>query len=213
MSCLICHKKKLKNYVEYNILVCTECGAVQPKRIMTKLKEINDPIVMDDLALLLVEYPRIKMYDKEIRILINSMDRILVGIGHTSAEKAVAAIYITLSQKNRPCNIYSLSRYIGVDRQKVLKLAKKASRFLEMNTIFAISDIGEMIGKEIPEEWAEEIKRKCMIVSMEETLTKGLFAAVYYSNTNWTQRQVCDKFGVSIPRLQRHIRHWREYYE
>ena len=203
MPCVNCQAKHLNLNKEINLPVCSVCGCIQAYRIY----EVNDilpnkKVVVNDLTLLLNEY-EIEDRDEVIK-----NDKYIsytnLYYSYDSAERAVAILYYTMRDLNKPANMRTYCKFLGCKETRVSRLAKKIARHYSNSGVFGINDIDEFLDN--MEINSKEISEACKSWNEQQTLTRGIIAAYVYEHTTYTQKQVCKKFGVSLPRLKRNLR-------
>lgn len=203
MPCVNCQAKHLNLNKEINLPVCTVCGCIQAYRIYEVLERSTvTKIQITDLNLLLNEY---EIEDKE-EVIKNNTYLTYTNLYYTYdlAERACAVLYYTMRDLNKPTNLRDYCKFLGCKVGRTSKLAKKIARHYSNSGVFGVNDINEFLSNMGIEN--KEIYEACKIWNESQTLTRGIIAAYVYEHTPYTQKEVCEKFGVSLPRLKRNLR-------
>jgi hypothetical protein len=162
--------------------------------------------MINDLTMLLNEYD---IEDKE-EVLKNDKYISYTNLyySYDSAERAVAILYYTMRDLNKPTNLRKYCKFLGCKISRASRLAKKIARHYSNSGVFGINDIDEFLfNMEIN---SKEVSDACKFWNKSQTLTRGIIAAYVYEHTPYTQKEVCKKFGVSLPRLKRNLRKVRK---
>ena len=93
---------------------------------------------------------------------------------------------------------------LGCKVSKTSKLSKKIARYYSNSGVFGLNDINEFLSNHEIDN--PQVISACKHWEEQETLTRGIIAAFVYAHTPYTQKEVCEKFGISLPRLKRNIK-------
>ena len=105
---------------------------------------------------------------------------------------------------NKPANMRKYCSFLGCKQTRVSRLAKKIARHYSNSGVFGINDIDEFLSNMQID--CKAVNAACKVWNETQTLTRGIIAAYVYENTPYTQKEVCNKFGVSLPRLKRNLK-------
>lgn len=203
MPCVNCQSKHLNLNKEINLPVCSVCGCIQAYRIY-ELHDIsvNKKKLSTDLMMLMNEFD---IEDKD-EVIKNNNHISYTNLYYTYdlAERACAILYYTMKDLNKNTNLRKYCKFIGCKVKRATKLAKKIARYYSNSGVFGLSDIEEFLtNMEINN---NNVLESCIEWNKHQTLTRGIVAAYVYEHTRYTQKQVCEKFGVSLPRLKRNLK-------
>ena len=203
MPCVNCQAKHLNLNKEINLPVCTVCGCIQAYRIY-EVSDIpkNKKTFSTDLMMLMNEFD---IEDKE-EVIKNDKYISYTNIYYTYdlAERACAILYYTMKDLNKNTNLRKYCKLAGCKVKRATKLAKRIARYYSNSGVFGLSDIEEFLtNMEIDN---KNVLESCIEWNKQQTLTRGIVAAYVYEHTPYTQKQVCEKFGVSLPRLKRNLK-------
>jgi hypothetical protein len=126
------------------------------------------------------------------------------------AERICSVTYFTLQDNNKIVNVRELCKFLGCNVNSVFKLSKRISKHFSKVGIFILSDLEEYY-KLFTEDETRKVKFTLKELSTDMTLTRGIISAVMYEYSSKTQNEICDIFGVSLPRLKRNLKKVREY--
>ena len=208
MSCRNCNSKNVSLSQKLNLHICNICGLIQANRIWENASTLYKPCKPShflELDLLCSEFnltgeDYIKNYNTILR---TGMFR-----GYNIDTRICAIVYYTLQDNNKPVHLMKYCKFLGCDSRMVLRLSKRISKHFGKVGVFIINDLEEYY-KFIDEGSKELVKEE--LVSLDHmTLTRGIISAVFYEHSNLTQKQVCDLFGISLPRLKRNLTTVRE---
>lgn len=207
MPCVNCQSKHLKLKTGINLPVCQDCGCIQAYRIyevsdITTTKRIENT----DLMMLLNEF---NIEDKD-EVIKNDKYISYTTMYYTYdlAERACAILYYTMRDLNKPAVLRNYCRFLGCKNSRATKLAKRIARHYSNSGVFGINDINEFLNNNGIEN--EDVFNACKEWNEVQTLTRGIISAYVYEHTPYTQKEVCEKFGVSLPRLKRNLRKVRK---
>tara|TARA_R110002020_G_scaffold101885_2_gene239586 strand:- start:653 stop:1213 length:561 start_codon:yes stop_codon:yes gene_type:complete len=180
-----------------------DCGCIQAYRIY----EISDGIkpnkvnLSTDLMMLMNEF---NIEDKE-EVIKNNEYISYTNMYYTYdlAERACAILYYTMQDLNKNTTLRNYCKFLGCRVSRATKLAKRIARHYSNSGVFGINDIDEFLRNMDIEN--TDVNNACKEWNKEQTLTRGIIAAYVYEHTTYTQKQVCEKFGVSLPRLKRNL--------
>jgi hypothetical protein len=185
-----------------NLPVCSECDAIQANRIYEVWTDSGSKVFDDPLLHLIISEFSLTEHKDDIIKNYNTLNTTLIFQRFDLASRYCATIYYTLQDKNIPVHIRKYCRFAGADTNKTLKLSKKISKYFGNVGVFILSDLNEyykLAG--IKKEHIQDLLNNCE----ELTLTRGIVAAIFYEGSKMTQRQTCDLFGISLPRLKRNL--------
>jgi len=207
MPCVNCQAKHLNLNKEINLPVCLVCGCIQAYRIY-EVSDIpkNKKTFSTDLMMLMNEFD---IEDKE-EVIKNDKYISYTNIYYTYdlAERACAILYYTMRDLNKPAIMLDYCKFLGCKTSRVSRLAKRIARHYSNSGVFGLNDIDKFLDNmEISN---KEINKACKAWNEQQTLTRGIVAAYVYEHTPYTQKEVCKKFGVSLPRLKRNLRKVRK---
>ena len=203
MPCVNCQAKHLNLNKEINLPVCSVCGCIQAYRIYEVSTILpNSKVEINDLVLLLNEF---EIEDKD-EVIKNDKYISYTNLyySYDSAERAVAILYYTMRDLNKPANMRKYCSFLGCKQTRVSRLAKKIARHYSNSGVFGINDIDEFLSN--MQINCKAVNDACKVWNETQTLTRGIIAAYVYENTQYTQKEVCVKFGVSLPRLKRNLK-------
>ena len=203
MPCVNCQAKHLNLNKEINLPVCSVCGCIQAYRIYEVSNILpNNKLEINDLVLLLNEF---EIEDKD-EVIKNDKYISYTNLyySYDSAERAVAILYYTMRDLNKPANMRKYCSFLGCKQTRVSRLAKKIARHYSNSGVFGINDIDEFLSNMQID--CKAVNDACKVWNETQTLTRGIIAAYVYENTPYTQKEVCNKFGVSLPRLKRNLK-------
>ena len=203
MPCVNCQAKHLNLNKEINLPVCSVCGCIQAYRIYEVSNILpNNKLEINDLVLLLNEF---EIEDKD-EVIKNDKYISYTNLyySYDSAERAVAILYYTMRDLNKPANMRKYCSFLGCKQTRVSRLAKKIARHYSNSGVFCINDIDEFLSNMQID--CKAVNDACKVWNETQTLTRGIIAAYVYENTQYTQKEVCVKFGVSLPRLKRNLK-------
>ena len=203
MPCVNCQAKHLNLNKEINLPVCSVCGCIQAYRIYEVSTILpNNKVEINDLVLLLNEF---EIEDKD-EVIKNDKYISYTNLyySYDSAERAVAILYYTMRDLNKPANMRKYCSFLGCKQTRVSRLAKKIARHYSNSGVFGINDIDEFLSNMQID--CKAVNDACKVWNETQTLTRGIIAAYVYENTPYTQKEVCKKFGVSLPRLKRNLK-------
>tara|TARA_R100001163_G_C5057528_1_gene194040 strand:+ start:1479 stop:2093 length:615 start_codon:yes stop_codon:yes gene_type:complete len=198
-----CQAKHLNLNKEINLPVCSVCGCIQAYRIYEVSTILpNSKVEINDLVLLLNEF---EIEDKD-EVIKNDKYISYTNLyySYDSAERAVAILYYTMRDLNKPANMRKYCSFLGCKQTRVSRLAKKIARHYSNSGVFGINDIDEFLSN--MQINCKAVNDACKVWNATQTLTRGIIAAYVYENTQYTQKEVCVKFGVSLPRLKRNLK-------
>lgn len=203
MPCVNCQTKHLKLNRDIGLPVCQECKCIQAYRIvelgtLTKVEEVKS----SELLLLCNQFD-INEID-EVNKNHTHISKTTLYQGYDLAERACAILYYTMKDLNRPAILRNYCKYLGCKVSKTSKLSRKVARYYSKSGVFGLNDIdGFLHNHEIDN---PQVAKACKDWEEQETLTRGIVAAFVYVHTPYTQKKVCEKFGISLPRLKRNIK-------
>jgi hypothetical protein len=110
--------------------------------------------------------------------------------------------YYVLQKSNAEYNIHKMCAFIGVNKNKVFNNVKKVKHFFYRENNAEVFLVQTHNTQEL-----SSAGRK-FLTEMEEryTITRGLYSAILYEYSDLTQAKVCEKMGVSLQRLKRHLK-------
>ena len=205
MSCENCNGTNLKYVHEINLHECEDCGLLAVSRILTirgtKLVEQNSrdfaplDILLNEFNLQEYRNDIIKNYNTlKVALVLNRVDEIT----------AFAAItYCTLLQSNAEYNIHKICAFMGVNKNKMFRINKRIKQ--HYHKVGVLGKEKYRIGMPNITELSEEGKLFLDSLGNNYTITRSIMAAILYEYSDLTQAQVCEKMGVSLPRLKRHL--------
>ena len=205
MSCENCNGTNLKYVHEINLHECEDCGLLAVSRILTirgtKLVEQNSrdfaplDILLNEFNLQEYRNDIIKNYNTlKVALVLNRVDEI-------TAFSAVT--YYTLSQSNAEYNIHKICAFMGVNKNKMFRINKRIKQ--HYHKVGVLGKEKYRIGMPNITELSEEGKLFLDSLGNNYTITRSIMAAILYEYSDLTQAQVCEKMGVSLPRLKRHL--------
>ena len=205
MSCENCNGTNLKYVHEINLHECEDCGLLAVSRILTirgtKLVEQNSrdfaplDILLNEFNLQEYRNDIIKNYNTlKVALVLNRVDEI-------TAFSAVT--YYTLSQSNAEYNIHKMCAFMGVNKNKMFRINKRIKQ--HYHKVGVLGKEKYRIGMPNITELSEEGKLFLDSLGNNYTITRSIMAAILYEYSDLTQAQVCEKMGVSLPRLKRHL--------
>lgn len=204
MPCKNCYSTRLSMNSRLNLYVCQDCELIQANRIWESSTVFKHDEKRDfsELDLICGEFDIVK-YKEDFQRNYNTLVRAGLFNGYEINIRWCAVIYYTLQDLNIPVYVRKYCRFLGCDSRVVFRLAKRIGRHFGKVGVFILDDLDEYYDRSnadrkvlepIIEQWSEE-----------ETLTRGILAALFYENTEMTQLATCKLFGVSLPRLKRHL--------
>lgn len=202
MPCVNCQSKHLNLNREINLPVCAVCGCIQAYRIFEVSNIVsNKREIVTDLNLLLNEF-EIEERDEVIK---NDKYISYTNLYHSydTAERAVSILYYTMMDLNKSGEVRKYCKFLGCNLKRVVRLSKKIARHYSNSGVFGINDIDVFLLNMNIEN--EKVNEACKLWNEHQTLTRGIIAAYVYEHTTYTQKEVCEKFGVSLPRLKRNL--------
>jgi transcription initiation factor TFIIIB Brf1 subunit/transcription initiation factor TFIIB len=202
MPCLNCESKKLVMNRTLNLPVCKECEMIQAYRIY-EVKPQNQTRYdsAPELALLISEF-NLMQYKDDIQNNYNELEKEGMFSSYDLGTRYCAVIYYTLQDLNIPVKIREYCKFSGVDSRRVFRLAKRISRHFGKVGVFILNDLDKYYER-------AGIKNGIfsdIIKEIDMTLTRGILGAVFYVNSELTQKEACELFGISLPRLKRNIK-------
>lgn len=203
MPCVNCQAKHLKLNRDIGLPVCQECGCIQAYRIVEigRLTQFRN-VKTSELQLLCNQF-NINDID-EVNKNHEHISKTTLYQGYDLAERACAILYYTMSDLNKPVVLREFCKFLGCNTAKTSRLSKKIARYFSNAGVFSLNDIDEFLSNyEISN---QEVAKACKDWEEQETLTRGIIAAFVYVHTPYTQKEVCEKFGISLPRLKRNIK-------
>ena len=203
MPCLNCQGKNLVMNKKLSLPICMRCGAIQASRIRETQKRSGKPgnnSVFASLDILLSEF-NVSNYSD---IIINNYktlrkDRVLEG--YTLDEQFVSITYYTLQSNNELVYVRKYCKFVGVNVKRVFNLSKKIAKYFGRHGIFIMNDISKYLDALESKNTVQE-----EITKYEGTLTRAITAGIFYDNCELTQKQTCELFGISLPRLKRALK-------
>ena len=205
MPCLNCDSKNLVMNSTLKLPICENCGMIQAYRIyeITDSKTVSESVsdLCPELALLISEFNLIQ-YTDNIQMNYNELEREGIFSSYDLGTRYCATIYYTLQDLNVPLEIRKYCRFAGVDSKRVFRLAKRISKHFGKVGVFILEDLN----KYYEQAGIKNAKFCNVIKEIDMTLTRGILAAVFYLNSELTQKEACKLFGISIPRLKRNIK-------
>ena len=175
---------------------------IQAYRIY-EITDINTLKIQVDpeVALLISEF-NLMQYKDNILMNYNELEKEGIFNSYDLGTRYCATIYYTLQDLNIPLEIRKYCRFAGVDSKRVFRLAKRISRHFGKVGVFILEDLNKYY-----EQAGIKNAKFCNIIKeIDMTLTRGILAAVFYLNSELTQKEACKLFGISIPRLKRNIK-------
>ena len=209
MPCENCESTNLQYVPSIELYECNNCGLLAVSRIFTIRGEKTQnlvPVMNRDFApldILLNEFD-LRDYRNECIKVYNTLNKQLFFRNIEQNIRFTTVAYYVLQQTNAEYNIHKMCAFIGVDKHKVFNNVKKVKHFFYRENNAEEFDVRPIIffGNELSE------AGKKFLTEMEEryTITRGLYSAILYEYSDLTQAQVCEKMGVSLPRLKRHLK-------
>tara|TARA_R100001086_G_scaffold248307_1_gene184934 strand:+ start:1592 stop:2242 length:651 start_codon:yes stop_codon:yes gene_type:complete len=208
MPCENCNSTNLKYIHEINLHECEDCGLLAVSRILTIRGEKNENQVAANrdfapLDILLNEF-NLRNYRNDIIRNYNTLKVALVFNRVDEITAFCAVTYYTLSQSNAEYNIHKICAFMGVNKNKMFKINKRIKQHYHKVGIFGRENY--RIGLPDITELSEEGKLFLDSLGSNYTITRSIMAAILYEYSDLTQAQVCEKMGVSLPRLKRHLK-------
>jgi len=203
MPCVNCQAKHLILNHNIGLPVCQKCGCIQAYRILEigRLTEIKN-VKTTELKLLCNQF-NIDDID-EVNKNHKHISKTTLYQGYDLAERACAILYYTMRDLNKPVVLRELCKFIGCRASKTSRLSRKIARYFSNSGVFGLNDIDEFLSNH--EISNQEVVKDCKNWEEQETLTRGIIAAFVYAHMPYTQKEVCEKFGISLPRLKRNIK-------
>ena len=208
MPCENCNGTNLKYVREINLHECEDCGLLAVSRILTIRGEKTQnllPVANRDFApldILLNEF-NLQEYRNDIIKNYNTLKVALVLNRVDEITAFCAVTYYTLSQSNAEYNIHKICAFMGVNKNKMFRINKRIKQHYHKVGIFGRENY--RIGLPDITELSEEGKLFLDSLGSNYTITRSIMAAILYEYSDLTQAQVCEKMGVSLPRLKRHL--------
>jgi len=203
MPCVNCQAKHLKLNKGINLPVCLVCGCIQAYRIYEVSDNITDKkISSTDLMMLMNEFD-IEDKDEVIKN-DNYISYTNMYYTYDLAERACAILYYTMRDLNKPAILKDYCKFLGCKNSRVSKLAKRIARHYSNSGVFGVYDINEFLSNMGIEN--KDVFDSCKEWNETQTLTRGIIAAYVYEHMTYTQKKVCELFGISLPRLKRNLR-------
>lgn len=117
------------------------------------------------------------------------------------SERYCAITYFTLRDLKQVTYLRKYCSFTGANYSVVMRLIKKVNNFFGRVGIFEVKELDGYFNKiDIKKE-----KVLDMIQDSEYTLTRGFASAIFYENSDLTQKEICKLFGVSLPCLKRNL--------
>ena len=208
MPCENCESTNLQYVPSIELYECNNCGLLAVSRIFTIRTEKNENRVSTSrdfapLDILLNEY-NLQDYRNECIKVYNTLNKHLFFRNMEQNIRFTTVTYYVLQQTQAEYNIHKMCAFIGVDKNKVFNNVKKVKHFFYRENNAEEFDVQPLVffGNDLSEAGKE------FVAEMEEryTITRGLYSAILYEYSDLTQAQVCEKMGVSLPRLKRHLK-------
>jgi len=208
MPCENCNGTNLKYVREINLHECKDCGLLAVSRILTIRGEKTQnlvPVISRDFApldILLNEF-NLQEYRNDIIKNYNTLKVALVLNRVDEITAFCAVTYYTLSQSNAEYNIHKICAFMGVNKNKMFRINKRIKQ--HYHKVGVLGKEKYRIGMPNITELSEEGKLFLDSLGSNYTITRSIMAAILYEYSDLTQAQVCEKMGVSLPRLKRHL--------
>tara|TARA_R100001463_G_scaffold30048_1_gene68418 strand:+ start:816 stop:1460 length:645 start_codon:yes stop_codon:yes gene_type:complete len=209
MPCENCDSTNLKYVPIVNLYECEDCGLLAVSRIFTIRTEKTQNLRANTnrdfapLDILLNEFD-LQDYRNECIKVYNTLNKHLFFRNMEQNIRFTTVAYYVLQKSNAEYNIHKMCAFIGVNKNKVFNNVKKVKHFFYRENNAEEFDVRPIIvvGNELSE------AGKKFLTEMEEryTVTRGLYAAILYEYSDLTQARVCEKMGVSLQRLKRHLK-------
>jgi hypothetical protein len=203
MPCENCNSKNL-NYVPIvNLYECEDCGMFAVSRIFT-IRSQSLVLFSREYApldILLNEF-NLQDYRDECIKTYNTLNKQLFFRNMEQNIRFTTVAYYVLQNSNAEYNIHKMCAFIGVNKNKVFNNVKKVKHFF-----YRENNAEAFLVQTHNTQELSSAGRK-FLTEMEEhyTVTRGLYAAILYEYSDLTQAKVCEKMGVSLQRLKRHLK-------
>lgn len=231
MPCLVCSCKDLTFSNIYNCKVCDDCGYIMIGIIFdnpimftpskTKVHYYNSKLeayerTQVSLNMLGSQFSvDLKLLDKAY---IKYKSCLVHGLfkGYTDDERAVAALYITMQENNNKVIIRNYCKFMDVDYNRCLRLAKSISKVMVITDYKTYIRSSNIIEGLILEDLVFGVIKK--LEDKHITITKNIIAAVIYNELKLnsyeiTQAKVCEVFGLSTSALNNMLNKIKEELE
>ena len=186
-----------------SLAICRTCGFINASRIReTKNydKKVGKSGDFASLDILLSEF-KIVDYKDNVISNYNTLKRDRVFEGYSLDEQLVSSTYYTLQANNELVYVRAYCKFMGVNVKRVFNLSKKIAKYYGRHGVFIMDDITKYLGVlENKNHVYQEIAK------YEGTLTRAITAGIFYDNCELTQKQTCELFGISLPRLKRALK-------
>jgi transcription initiation factor TFIIIB Brf1 subunit/transcription initiation factor TFIIB len=206
MPCENCNGTNLEYVHEINLHECEDCGLLAVSRILT-IREQSQKITPEERGFAPLDIVLNEFNLREYRISIiknyNTLKAALVFNRVDEGTTFAAVTYYTLSQTNAEYNIHKICSFMGVNKNKMFKINKRIKQ--HYHKVGVLGKEKYRIGMPDITELSEEGKLFLDSLGTNYTITRSIMAAILYEYSDLTQAQVCEKLGVSLPRLKRHL--------
>ena len=207
MPCENCESTNLLYIPSIELHECGACGLLAVSRIFTiraeKTQNLQYSRDFAPLDILLNEF-NLQDYRNECIKVYNTLNKHLFFRNMEQNIRFTTVAYYVLQKTYAEYNIHKMCAFIGVNKNKVFNNVKKVKHFFYRENNAEEFDVRPIIV--VGNELSEAGKR--FLTEMEEryTVTRGLYAAILYEYSDLTQARVCEKMGVSLQRLKRHLK-------
>ena len=219
MPCLICNCKDLTFSNIYNCKVCDNCGYIMmgiifDNPMMFTPSKTKDHYLNGNLEAYERTEVSLNMLGSQFSIDQKLLDKTYIKFksclmhglfkGYTDDERAVAALYITMQENNNKVIIRNYCKFMDVDYNRCLRLAKSISKVIIITDYKAYIRSTDILTELILEDLVFGVIKK--LEDKHITITKNIIAAVIYNELKLnsyeiTQAKVCEVFGLSISAL------------
>ncbi len=203
MPCENCQSKNLKYVPTVNLYECEDCGMFAVSRIFT-IRSQGQPSYSREYApldILLNEF-NLQDYRDECIKTYNTLNKQLFFRNMEQNIRFTTVAYYVLQKSNAEYNIHKMCAFIGVNKHKVFNNVKKVKHFFyRENNAEAF-----LVQTHDTQELSSAGRKFLTEMEKRYTITRGLYSAILYEYSDLTQAKVCEKMGVSLQRLKRHLK-------
>ena len=203
MPCLNCQSKNLEMDKKLSLAICRRCGFINASRIRETKNYDKNYRKFDDFAsldILLSEFNKVE-YKNNIISNYQTLKKDRVFEGYSLDEQLVSVTYYTLQANNELVYVRAYCKFMGVNVKKIFNLSKKIAKYYGRHGVVIMDDVTKYLDNVDNKNTIEE-----EITKYEGTLTRAITAGIFYDNCELTQKQTCELFGISLPRLKRALK-------